>query len=75
LETNKQKERRAIEHIMELLRKLLEKCECKKINEPKDDLFLESNWIRDKRRRVPTKYVRRGREAVDGCAEGRRLRC
>jgi len=39
LETNKQKERRAIEHIMELLRNSLERCVYKKINKPKDDLF------------------------------------
>jgi len=39
LETNKQKERRAREHIMELLPNSLERCAYKKINKPEDDLF------------------------------------
>jgi len=35
---------------------------------------LESNWIRDERRRAPTKCVRgREREAVDDCTGGRKL--
>jgi len=39
LEPTKQKGRRRIEHIMELLRNSLERCGYKKINKLKDDLF------------------------------------
>jgi len=39
LETNEQKERRATEHIMELLQNSLERCGQKRQNKPKEDLF------------------------------------